>query len=180
MGNPGRRVGREDRRQKAIERVRTMHGLRNPDPSAHKRESVEDYQGKNHDPRALVWRAMSVGTAGRMRVLRLVSGVGMSSVLGIGVMSVPASSWVRPTILAPERQEPEAEHVKRGHAGSDDADQPQQMLTAAPGAPKNSVLGKEGGKRRQAGDSDCRRGHAPERPRHVFSEAAHEAHVLLA
>ena len=71
-----------------------------------------------------------------MRILRVVTAP-HAGMLRVGIVSVTRRLRIRPAILAEERQEPQPEHVERGHAGGDDADQPKHVMAAAPGRPQN-------------------------------------------
>ncbi len=71
--------------------------------------------------------------------------------------SCRAAVRIRSAILSEEREEPQPEHVERGHAGGDDADQPEHVLAACPGRPENRILREEGREGRQARDGESRR-----------------------
>ena len=82
-----------------------------------------------------------------------------------------------------EGLEPEAEHVERGHAGGDEADEPEKLadrITGGEGPVEDLVLREEPGPRRNARDGEDAHRHGPEGDRDALAEAAHLAHVLLA
>ena len=118
---------------------------------------------------------------GGMRILRIVNRAGAAGVLRIGIVAVPGGFRIRAAILTEESEEPEPEHVERGHDQA--VITPIAHKTCGPAAPRGQedlVLREESGERWNAGDGkggDC---HGPEGIRHVLPQAAHVAHVLLA
>ena len=106
--------------------------------------------------------------------------VAATGMLGVSIVPMTAGFRICPPILSEERQEPQSEHVERGHAGGDHADEPQDMITAAPGRPQDSVFRKEAGEWRYAGDRKRRDRHAPESVWQILAKPAHVAHVLFA
>ena len=84
---------------------------------------------------------------------------------------------------AEEGLEPEAEHVEGGHAGGDEADEPEQLAEGVrrdEGLVEDLVLGEEAGEGMDAGDGEDARRHGPEGDGDALAQAAHLAHVLLA
>ncbi len=87
------------------------------------------------------------------------------------------------SVLGPEEGlEPEAEHVEGGHAGGDEADEPEELadwVGGDEGLVEDLVLGEEAGPRRDAGDGEDAHRHGPEGDGDALAEAAHLAHVLF-
>src|ERR1700719_744866 len=81
--------------------------------------------------------------------------------------------------LAVEGEEEQAEHVKGGHAGGDQANKPQEM-TAAEGVPEDFVLAEKAGEGRDTGDGESGGEHREVGFADFGGERAHFLHVLLA
>ena len=82
--------------------------------------------------------------------------------------------------LAVKNHEELAEHVKRGHAGSDQADCPKKNRAATERLPQDQIFREKTGGGRNARDSERSNDVGPIGPRHVRFEPAHLAHVLFA
>ena len=121
----------EDRREEVVKVVGAMQHVGHADPSTNQREQRQDHQRYYHHPRALMRSAVSVAAAS-VCVLRVMDRARVPCVLRVRIMSVTGGLRIGPAVLAKEGEEPQPEHVERGHAGGDNADQPQRMIAAAP------------------------------------------------
>ena len=81
--------------------------------------------------------------------------------------------------MAREGHEVEAKHVERGQARAGRAEEPDARVEGER-AGQNLILRIEAGEQRHAGDGQRGHQHGPAGLRHVFPQAAHLAHVLLA
>src|SRR5882724_8499338 len=105
----------EDRAHEGFKVIFSPQRVRNPDPSADGGENGKDHQRGEHRPRALVDASVTVRV-----ILRRVVIVSRTMCCGVGWIM---ADWY--AALTEEGHEPQPEHVKGGHEGGDDTDQPQ-------------------------------------------------------
>src|SRR6185312_15607754 len=126
------RTGMEDRSQELVKAVMSAERFGNANPSHDNGTQRQHNQGSEHDPRTFVY-------------VSAVTVISMSMGAGLGGLHARLMTRIRPSrtrsvdsarrlfvlvvyrlaSLAEERHEPEPEHVERGHAGGDPADEPE-------------------------------------------------------
>src|SRR5882757_5662040 len=104
----------------------------------------------------------------------------VSRVMSMRIVSLIARCETS-AVVAEERHEQEAEHVKGGDERGQQAERPNHLARSLRiGLPEDFVFAMKTGQRPNTCDGNGPYGHRPEGPRNLFAQAAHLSHVLFA
>src|ERR1700730_9886004 len=142
VGNGSNDTFVEDRLEEVLSLIAPSKGNGDAYPSADDRENREHHQRKEHDPRRLV-DAVRVALFGIGDHNGVAAGVGVNG----GSVIVKVGVFLK-VFWTKEGLEPQPEHIKRGDAGSNQADEPEEFakrIVAGEGAVEDFIFGKEAG-----------------------------------